>query len=495
MQVMQQHAVPQPITAFQFKLVGSLTLRQFIYLATGGLLAFIFWKSPLPLILRFPTAVIFAFFGLTAAFIPVQGRSFDKWLVAFFKAVFSPTQRIWKKTPHYPEFLTRVGVAKVGNGTPVAKPPPKKLIQEYFKARPEPAELTPQDLAEKNFLESLNFSISLPATAVKPAVKPVKIPQVKPAEILPGIEEKKKLVAKPALAPLASEVNFYVKPVIQIATPAKTTQFIPAIGEIRVRKLHSLPSKLDLEKIPIRGERRFEISDELKRRLGLIEEEEIKIEEGFAQIIPQPIPQPPPAPAAAEEKLEPAPPPAAKIPEYKPIPTVQPVKVTPLRPQVPIPEVTPPEIATKTTIPAPEVILQPVPSKAGPETKPAPTAGGEKPKLQVSTKPRGKTQAKFVAVAVVPKVSVIPNILSGVVKDNTGKLIENAILIVKDSTGIPVRALKTNRLGQFSISTPLKSGNHTIELEKEGLDFDIIEFATSGKVLPPVEIQAKNAAN
>jgi len=84
-----------------------------------------------------------------------------------------------------------------------------------------------------------------------------------------------------------------------------------------------------------------------------------------------------------------------------------------------------------------------------------------------------------------------PNVLSGLVKDSTNHLVEGAILIVKNEAGIPVRALKTNKLGQFIISTPLPVGRYHIEIEKEGLNFDIIEFEAKGEIIPPIEIYAK----
>jgi len=62
--------------------------------------------------------------------------------------------------------------------------------------------------------------------------------------------------------------------------------------------------------------------------------------------------------------------------------------------------------------------------------------------------------------------------------------------VVKDSSGDPVRALKTNKIGQFAISTPLPNGVYTIDLEKEGYQFDIVEVEITGQVMPPIEIRS-----
>ena len=101
---MQQHPVPQNITAFEFKLVGFMTLRQFSYVAAAGILSFIFFISSGGITRWFfivPTALI----GLGLAFLPVGGVSFDKWIVLFLHYISSPTKRVWRKEPKEISFL------------------------------------------------------------------------------------------------------------------------------------------------------------------------------------------------------------------------------------------------------------------------------------------------------------------------------------------------------------------------------------------------------
>ena len=84
-----------------------------------------------------------------------------------------------------------------------------------------------------------------------------------------------------------------------------------------------------------------------------------------------------------------------------------------------------------------------------------------------------------------------PNILSGTIKNSTGQTIEGAVVIIKSQKGEPVRALKTNALGQFSISTPLMNGTYYIEADsskKTGLTFDIISVEVKGEIISPLEI-------
>lgn len=86
-----------------------------------------------------------------------------------------------------------------------------------------------------------------------------------------------------------------------------------------------------------------------------------------------------------------------------------------------------------------------------------------------------------------------PNLIAGAIKDPQRKLLPNIILTIKDKTGLPVRALKTNKLGQFSAATPLPSGVYLLEVEDplKRYVFDVAEITLSGKVFLPIEIIAK----
>ena len=72
-----------------------------------------------------------------------------------------------------------------------------------------------------------------------------------------------------------------------------------------------------------------------------------------------------------------------------------------------------------------------------------------------------------------------------------GKIIEAAILEIKDASGRPVRAVKTNKLGHFLIVTPLQEGIYEIISEKEGFEFNDVSFEAKGDIIPPIAIRAK----
>ncbi len=102
-------------------------------------------------------------------------------------------------------------------------------------------------------------------------------------------------------------------------------------------------------------------------------------------------------------------------------------------------------------------------------------------------------EAKINQQLPIPQTPTRPNIIVGMVLDKEGRIIEGAILEIRNQQGLPVRALRTNRLGQFMIATPLEKGFYEIETEKEGYQFDIIKIEVKGEIIKPIEIRAKSA--
>lgn len=79
------------------------------------------------------------------------------------------------------------------------------------------------------------------------------------------------------------------------------------------------------------------------------------------------------------------------------------------------------------------------------------------------------------------------NVISGYVRSKTDSLLQNAVIIVKDIDGSPVRALKTNELGQFAITTPVANGTYSVEVSGSGETFDIMTVEVFGSVLEPLD--------
>lgn len=94
---MEQHPIPRQITSFEFKLIGFLTIKQFIYLIIsvpiGALVYYIF---PVP-ILNVLLGIAVALIGVVFAFVPVNDRPMEVWIRNLIKRLTSPTQYFFKK--------------------------------------------------------------------------------------------------------------------------------------------------------------------------------------------------------------------------------------------------------------------------------------------------------------------------------------------------------------------------------------------------------------
>lgn len=103
----------------------------------------------------------------------------------------------------------------------------------------------------------------------------------------------------------------------------------------------------------------------------------------------------------------------------------------------------------------------------------------------------GLQKAQFSQDAAPPSAPSQTNIVVGQVMDAEGKILENAILEIKDSEGRPVRALKSNKLGHFMIVTPLSDGKYELITEADGYEFSPVEIIMKGKIVSPIAIRAR----
>jgi len=94
---------------------------------------------------------------------------------------------------------------------------------------------------------------------------------------------------------------------------------------------------------------------------------------------------------------------------------------------------------------------------------------------------------KSIGLPIAPE---FPNLVTGIVKDPRGNPLANILVEIKDADSNPVRAFKTNPLGQFASATPINNGTYTIEFEdpKAENKFDIIQFSATGQIILPIEV-------
>lgn len=96
-----------------------------------------------------------------------------------------------------------------------------------------------------------------------------------------------------------------------------------------------------------------------------------------------------------------------------------------------------------------------------------------------------KTRATQIAL------TTFPNVINGIIKDMHGNYLDGVVVVIYDREGLPVRALKSNKLGQFSGATPLPNGTYKIEMEKDNFSFDVLQIELTGQLIAPLTITAK----
>lgn len=94
---MHQHPIPRQITTFEFKLIGFMTLRQFIYLLVFTFIAIpVYFITPIPYV-DILLAVFVMLIGAAFAFLPIQDKPLEEWIKNLWKRLQNPTQFYYHK--------------------------------------------------------------------------------------------------------------------------------------------------------------------------------------------------------------------------------------------------------------------------------------------------------------------------------------------------------------------------------------------------------------
>lgn len=449
---MEQHPIPRNISSFEFHLIGDMTIRQFAYLAGGVLLAYLIFKiAPFPALIKYPLMGLSAFTGFALAFLPIQERPLDRWLIAFLKSINSPTQYLWHKDNTPPEILLKPIIATVKTlpqNHQAAHQDANNKLEVYLSTLPSQPHQS-INLREKKYVDStllLFNSLGAYQTTGQTdiPVNPTVVPQIQP--VVPPVQKIADIKPEPTVKPTIPQVQ-------SVSVKTDESKFT-----------HEVTKEPTVEKKAAGAKQ--------------ITQQAIKTNETSPKIIP------------TIAKL------TKTIAEDKALPT------TPFL--VPSQVQTPSQIKIETEdaekqlerIRQEKEILEKELQKLKEEidkskkpsiVKPEVKEEEKKPTIKTITP---KTAANEIGI---PKLPQTPNIIMGVVKDTQRKLLPNIIITVKDVQGLPHRALKTNRLGQFSTATPLSNGTYHLEAEDplNRYIFDIAEIVLTGKVFLPVEITAK----
>lgn len=405
---MEQHPVPQNVTTFQFRLIGDMTLKQFGYLCAGAILAFIAYKLPLPLIITWPLAGLFAFLGVGFAFIPVEERPMDVWVFSFFRSIYSPTQYIWSNnapttTPSaVPPASTAPQPVTVQKNpatattapippTPTSSAPAKKVLSGIFQHKNPPHQEGAQELRKSSPTRSNSF-----LDEIASLFHPKQFPSQNPSH------------------PTQTSVSTITPPTSHTPPPSSRSQ--QPSQQSSSEPLHQKLAQLE------------ETVHTLQARLtqkSVTEERVLELQKQLTEVMRQK--------SLSEEEL----------------------------------------ISLKRKL--------------------APTQAAPPQEI-----PHGKVNvisSQEAAVKVgLPRLTNTPNVITGIVKDDAGNFLPGILVTVTNQEGVPVRALKTNKLGQFAASTPLTNGTYFIEIEdpRGRFTFSRVQLTLTGVVVPVIEIIAKS---
>jgi hypothetical protein len=149
---MEQHPIPGAITTYKFKLVGDMTLKQFLELAAGIVTAWIIFNSNINFLFKFTLGPIAAMFGFALAFLPIEDRPLDQWIISFIKAIYSPTQFMYVTKAKKLDFMEPV--KRVDRTAPIQQTYAGQSgnLADYLQSLP-PSATSIFDQAEQKYLD------------------------------------------------------------------------------------------------------------------------------------------------------------------------------------------------------------------------------------------------------------------------------------------------------------------------------------------------------
>lgn len=127
---MQQFTVPQFIDV-EDKILGPITIRQFLILLAGGIIAFIAYRYGDLALFALVLAVVGGL-SLLFAFVKVNGQTFHYFILNLFQTTRKPGLRIWRKKYNKKEldWLRKAGLEIEMVEKITKKPVPRQHIRD-----------------------------------------------------------------------------------------------------------------------------------------------------------------------------------------------------------------------------------------------------------------------------------------------------------------------------------------------------------------------------
>lgn len=546
---MQQHPVPQNIMAVEFQLVGSMTIRQFIYVAAAAVIDGIIYALNLYPIISWPLIGIISLIGLGLAFVPINDLPLDRWLVAFFNSVTSPTRRIWHKEPKSLDYLlpTFVTVTKPDRLPNLS--PNREKLDNYLNSFKKPANNGNLEEYEKKFLSKLDFNTGAQAESSQPAVNAQTIS--KPSLITETVHSGSLAMGagtNVAAAIHTGNTSTYIPKVGVVQNrainPSRVAQIapkLPASGHIptvptamlktnktsttssydSTNSLAAVPPKQTSNETLINNFRSGAVSQNflkpsfpdisakadlatpqpnqpqttVRQEANSSEPTKVKPEPAVSVMPATPEPTQPVAPPVdsqiemiikqkdeLENRMRQMQEQLSKLQTSQPVAAAAPVEtptITEPEKPAPIPVAGTTSVEPISTTASPTQTLEP--ALAEPAATPIKPSAPFTPQILPPQPAIGRLS---------PPKPIYPNVVSGWVRDGNGQLITDTMIVIKDTKDNPLRAFKSNKMGKFSITTPLPDGKYFVEAEKEGYNFNITQIDLNGQIINPIEIKA-----
>lgn len=173
----REHPIPQEVSTYEFRLVGDMTIKQFMQVAAGALIALVIYSSNMEPYVKWPLILISFLSGVALAFFPIEDRPLSTWIVLFIKAIYSPTIYVWDKNARkYNYFLPETDEAA---NQPLPTPTNAASVAPTSPALSavQPEEQSKLDTQEQEFLTKVNAQfttpkISQPANTSSPSTNP-----------------------------------------------------------------------------------------------------------------------------------------------------------------------------------------------------------------------------------------------------------------------------------------------------------------------------------
>lgn len=408
---MREHPIPQDITNYRFHIIGSMTLKQFAEIFIGVIIAVFFYSTNLPDAIKWLFILLSVGLGAGAAFLPIEERPLDHWIITFIRKMYQPTKFFWERSPTIPEPFLYQSLAGQTTFEPEIdlSPAKRERIKEYLVSVNTPSEYVGDftDWEASRIQQVSSLFETTPATAVASSAP-------------------KQVLEKPSLQVRVRSLRVNTTPVVK--TP----------NEVTIYSLSRVADDAPIKKISFEN-----------------------------------------AAIAANQSLT-----TTQPQQPKNAASIEVVNAAPL---TDVPQNTPTEVSANTDNQPPSTSTNSFKDDGEPEneavymsTTPQPD---QKPETPVA-------EAAFNADLPFPDPPTEANKLVGMVLTPDNQLITNAIVEIQNAEGQIVRAVKTNALGQFFVTTPLKNGDYVVSVEKNGFAFQPMSITLGGSPVAPLEIRS-----